>query len=198
MNNVDTDEHKKAWNTVLSLFSWNNKQKNILHNNDKFHSRVCLFKDFSDIRKTKMLVMLILIYLLCSFHIILMASMKAVFNNKTQNIAKFIKHSLNIKQFKSIWIYYLLTEIHKLHKQFTVIKNITMIIKLNIHLFKLLVKMKKDLNQYSYNLINMSLHTRIIKQTQKQTSENVLFTLYFFNLKFIEQKSLNKFSEMNM
>ena len=83
MNNVDIDEHKKVWNTVSSLLSWNNKQKNVLHNDDKFHSEICLFKDLFDIKKTKVLVMLTLIYLFCGFHIILMTSMRTAFNNKT-------------------------------------------------------------------------------------------------------------------
>ena len=83
INNIDVNECKKAWNTILSLFSWNNEQKNILHNDDKFHSKVCLFEDLSDIEKTKVLAMLTLIYLFCSFHVILMTSTEAAFNNKT-------------------------------------------------------------------------------------------------------------------
>ena len=83
INNIDINKCKKAWNTISSLFSWNNKQKNILHNDDKFHSEICLFKDLFNTEKTKVLTTLTLIYLLCSFHIILMTSMKAAFNNKT-------------------------------------------------------------------------------------------------------------------
>ena len=198
MNNVDADEHKKAWNTVLSLFSWNDEQKNVLHNDDKFHSEVCLFKDLFDIEKTKVLVTLTLIYLLCSFHIILMTSTEAASDNETQNIMKFIKHSSNIKQFKSIQIYHSLTEIHKLHKQPAVTEDVTVIIESDMHLLKLLIKMKKNLDQCSYNLINMFLHTRIIKQTQKQTSENVLLMLYLLNLKFMKQESLNKLLKIDM
>ena len=89
-------------------------------------------------------------------------------------------------------------KIHKLHEQSAVTEDITMIIELNVHLLELLVKMKKDLGQHSYNLINMSLHMRITEQTQKQTSEDVLFTSYFSDLKFMKQESLNKLSEMNM
>ena len=146
MNNVDADECKKAWNTMLSLLSWNDKQKNVLHNSDKFHSEVCLFEDFFNIRKMKVLTMLTLIYLLCSFHIILMTSMRTTFNNETQNIVKFIKHDSNIKQFEPIWIYYLLMKIYKLHKQSTVAEDITIIIESNMHLFELLMKIKKNLD----------------------------------------------------
>ena len=163
MNNVDADKHKKVWNTVSSLLSWNNKQKNILHNDDKFHSGACLFEDFSDIKKTKVLAALTLIYLLCSFHVILMTSMRMASDNEAQNIVKFIKHSSNIKQFESIWVYCLLMKIHKLHEQPVAAEDVMMIIKLNMHLLELLMKMKKDLGQHSYNLINMFLHAKIIK-----------------------------------
>ena len=146
MNDVDINKHKKVWNMMLSLLSWNNEQKNVLCNDDKFHSGACLFKDFFDTEKTKMLAALMLIYFLCSFHVILMTSMKAVSDNETQNIAEFIEHSSNIKQFKSIQIYCLLTKIHKLHKQPAVTEDIIMIIELNVHLFKLFMKMKKNLS----------------------------------------------------
>ena len=198
INSVDADKHKKVWNMMSSLLSWNNEQKNVLHNDDKFHDEICLFEDFFNIRKTKVLVMLMLIYLLCSFHIILMTLMRVTSDNEAQNIAEFIKHDSNIKQFKSIQIYCLLMKTHKLHKQSAVIKDVMMIIKSDVHLFKLFMKMKKNLNWHSYNLINMSLHTRIIKQAQKQTSKDVLFTLYLSDLEFMKQESLNKFLKMNM
>ena len=198
MNNVDINKCKKAWNTVLSLLSWNNKQKNVLYDDDKFHSEICLFEDLFNIEKMKVLAVLILIYLLCGFHVILMTSMKVTFDNETQNIAKFIKYSSNIKQFKSIWIYCSLMKIHKLHEWSAAAEDVIMIIESDVHLLELFMKMKKDLNWCSYNLINMFLHARIIKWAQKQTSKNVLFMLYSSDLKFMKQKSLNKLLKMNM
>ena len=198
MDSVDANEHKKVWNTVSSLLPWNNEQKNVLCDGDKFHSRVCLFKDPPDIRKMKVLAVLTLIYLLCSFHVILMASMEVAFDNEAQNIMKFIKHDSNTKQFKPIQIYHLLMEIHKLHKQPAVTEDIMMIIESDVHLLELLMEMKKDLGQCSYNLTNMFLHARITEQTQKQTPEDVLFMSYLSDLEFMEQESLNKLPEMDM
>ena len=89
-------------------------------------------------------------------------------------------------------------KIYKLHEWLTAAEDIMMIIKSDMHLFKLLMKMKKDLGQHNYNFINMFLHTRITEQTQKQTLKNILLTLYLFDLKFMKQKSLNELLKMNM
>ena len=149
---------------MSSLLPWNDEQKNVLRDGDKFHGGACLFEGPPDTGKTKVLVTLALTYLLCGFHVILVAPTGAAADNETQDIAEFIECSSKIKQFEPIRVYRSLAETHKLHEQPAAAKDLMVITEPDVHLLELLMEVKKDLDRRSYNLTDMFLHARITER----------------------------------